>query len=623
MKDIKIFVTHTPNKNTVPIEDSPLFLNTIAGASFLSGEAPQGFYMDNEGDNISSKNRSYCELTTQYWAWKNIKADYYGFCHYRRFFSFNEERFLPETRWGTIEYDYLNQREREELCLNEKDMRSFIEKYDFVISKAWDVRKSGAASVYEHYRQAENLHIKDLDIFLSIIKEKYSSLYDTAKEYIAGHSLYPCNMYIMKKELFCEYSGMLFDVLEEFEKRISLSGYSMEGTRTTGHLGERFAGIFFEYLRKHGEYRLKEAQIALVRKPQEYGEEPLKYEKDAVPVVFAANSSYVPMLYTCMKSAIDNAKAYRCYHLYVFHTDIDKANQEIFLKSLSRENIKLRFINVGRRVAGYTLKAKRHISTETFYRFLILDILKQYKKAVYLDSDIIVKSDVAKLFDTNLSDNFIAAVRDADMAGQYNHANPGIRKYFKEVLHMEHPYRYFQAGVLVFNIAALRQQTSVDKLFEMADTGRYLFSDQDILNIICKDRVKYLDMSWNMIYDCGHFRVDEVIKYAPQKLFDAYEKARKAPKIIHYAGWIKPWMRVGEDFGKDFWEIARDTPYYEELLSILIRTQESWSKNPLDPMTVYHIKKIIKKLLRDKGLFRRGWEKLYERIRFSARTFSL
>ena len=44
---------------------------------------------DDTGDNISDKNRTYCEMTAQYWAWKNVKdVDYIGFCHYRRFFNY-------------------------------------------------------------------------------------------------------------------------------------------------------------------------------------------------------------------------------------------------------------------------------------------------------------------------------------------------------------------------------------------------------------------------------------------------------------------------------------------------------------------------------------------------------
>ena len=47
---------------------------------------------DDEGDNISNKNKTYCELTAQYWAWKNMEADYYGFFHYRRYFHLIQMR---------------------------------------------------------------------------------------------------------------------------------------------------------------------------------------------------------------------------------------------------------------------------------------------------------------------------------------------------------------------------------------------------------------------------------------------------------------------------------------------------------------------------------------------------
>lgn len=69
MSEIKIFVTHTPNRNTVRIEH-PLMYNVIAGSAFLTQSVPEGMLLDNEGDNISFKNKSYCELTTQYWVWK-------------------------------------------------------------------------------------------------------------------------------------------------------------------------------------------------------------------------------------------------------------------------------------------------------------------------------------------------------------------------------------------------------------------------------------------------------------------------------------------------------------------------------------------------------------------------
>ena len=87
MNEIKIFVTHTPNTNNI-CPKIPLCYHVTAGSVFQQGPLPKGMLRDDTGEHISDRNRRYCELTTQYWAWKNVTADIYGFCHYRRYFSF-------------------------------------------------------------------------------------------------------------------------------------------------------------------------------------------------------------------------------------------------------------------------------------------------------------------------------------------------------------------------------------------------------------------------------------------------------------------------------------------------------------------------------------------------------
>lgn len=567
MSDIKIFVTHTPNSNNRLICENPLLHNVMAGADYHKGAFPEGMYADNQGDNISQKNPYYCELTTQYWAWKNMDADYYGFFHYRRFFSFNQMHQIEETKWQTIEYDYLGENEKRELCLNESDMRRMVRHYDFIIAKPVDVTRFKSKSVLDHYRRAEDLYSKDLDLFLDIVKEKYPFLYGTARHFFDGKWFYPCNMFIMRKELFYEYSHMLFDILEEFEERCDMHSYSREGCRTPGHLGERFAGIYYLYLKEQGKYRLTYTQVALVRHTEADAVGALPPSAETVPIVLAADQNYVPILYCCIQSIVGNASSERSYRIFIFHKDIDSDSQAVFQERLTSGHISITFVNVGMRVHGYILEAKEHITTETFYRFLILDILKDYDKVVYLDSDMIICRDVAELYDTDLKDNLIAATRDPDFSGQCNRKHSDMREYSHEIIGLKDPFRYFQAGVLVFNVRKFRKFITVKKLFEMADTGIYRFSDQDILNIVCKGRVKYLDMSWNMIFDCNHKRRDTVIKYAPYWIMDEYEEARKHPYIIHYAGFLKPWMRPGEDFGYVFWETARKTPYYEQILT--------------------------------------------------------
>ena len=147
MSNIKIFVTHTPNRNTMTVDNS-LLQNVIAGGEFQNQPVKKGFYLDNQGENISAKNKSYCELTTQYWAWKNVKADYYGFCHYRRFFSFSKEE-IKQTPWGTIEYDYLDDAAMQEMHFNENEMQEDIEKYDFIIAKGIPASAMQADSIYK------------------------------------------------------------------------------------------------------------------------------------------------------------------------------------------------------------------------------------------------------------------------------------------------------------------------------------------------------------------------------------------------------------------------------------------------------------------------------------------
>ena len=109
-----------------------------------------------------------------------------------------------------------------------------------------------------------------------------------------------------------------------------------------------------------------------------------------IPVVLAADRGYVPVLFTCLKSLADCAAAGRSYHIYIMHTDIRREDMQVFQKELACGYIRIDFIDVSAQVAGYSLRAKEHITTETFYRFLIPELFKDCPKVVYLDVDTIM-----------------------------------------------------------------------------------------------------------------------------------------------------------------------------------------------------------------------------------------
>lgn len=201
---------------------------------------------DNTGDNISAKNEMYCELTAQYWGWKNLDADYYGFMHYRRYFAFGDSA-LKRNYPGNIELPYPDNSAIEKLHLSDKEIEDTVINYDVVTVEPYEIRRTEYRTVYGHY--ASNHMVEDLDLVLDIISEKYPEYRASADKYINGHKLYYGNMFIMKKELFFDYCRWLFDILAEHENRGEFRDYSLHQYRVSGFLAERLWGIYLTWLK--------------------------------------------------------------------------------------------------------------------------------------------------------------------------------------------------------------------------------------------------------------------------------------------------------------------------------------------------------------------------------------
>ena len=528
-----------------------------------------GILYDDEGENISKLNPMYCELTAQYWAWKNLDADYYGFCHYRRYFNFSQKRY-EEDPWGNIVEKYPGEFSIEKYGQDEESIHDMVLGNDIIITKIKNIKKmpDGAKTIYQQYEKAPFLNPKDIHEVKKIIDELTPEYSESAEKFLNGHHTCFCNMYILKKELFFEYCEWCFKILEEFCKRTDMSEYSTEALRTPGHLSERLFNIFLIKLRKdRGQnLRIKELQCIYFEDTEKQNALEPVFKKNAVPVVLAANNDYVPVFATCLQSILDTTKDKYNYDIVLIQSDIIEDNKQGLLAMVSKyKNVSLRFYNATSLLADYDLVANEHITVETFYRFLIQEAMPKYDKVLYIDCDLIVKNDLGELFETDVDDYLLAAVRDVDFAGQINGANKTTSKYAEKRLKLKNPLTYFQAGVILFNEKEMRKAHSLDEWLDFA-TERYKYSDQDVLNKYCQGKVKYLDMSWNFIFDHWHQRVKEVVAFAPDYIQKEYAEARKHPCIIHYAGAMKPWFSPKEEFARDFWLTARKTPFYEELI---------------------------------------------------------
>ena len=569
-QNIRIFVTTHKNVNTF---DSKIMQPVQVGPK--NYRFPWAFH-DDEGENIANLNPRYCELTTQYWAWKNIKADYYGFCHYRRYFDFSDTPH-EENPYGEIMDDYIDAVTAKKYGLNDENIAKVVKQYDVITTPFGNLKKiiDKHGTPRALWEAAPLLHDDDLKRCYQILCSMYPDYKQDAQAFFNGNKACFCNMFIMKKEIFFDYCAWMFPILEAFDKNTDYSAYSKEALRTPGHLSERLLNIYLLHHKRIGsKWKFKELQCVHFTHPEPAETlQPVEvYDKPIVPVVFAADNNYVPQLTTTIYSAMKNASPDRYYDVTVLQRDIDWHNQQRMRDFFNQfTNMNLRFANVERLMSGYELSTNNeHISVETYYRFLIQQALPFYNKVLYLDSDIIIPGDIAKLYDTELGDTLLAAIHDIDFLGNLNVKHGKRMEYAKGILKMKNPYDYFQAGVLVLNTKAMREQYTIKQWLTYASNTAYIYNDQDVLNICCEGKVTYLPWEWNVVHDCGG-RVGNLFVQAPNDMYDTYMQSRSNPQIIHYAGYQKPWVDPDCDYAPVYWDYARDTPFYEALLKRVVK----------------------------------------------------
>lgn len=193
--DIKVLVaTH---ENNVIMENQ--FNYPIFVGSALSNLSTN-YQRDDTGDNISNKNKYYCELTGLYWAYKNLKADYIGLCHYRRYFDLK---------------------------------RIDITKYDVILPKKRHYFIETVKSQFEHAHGN-----KPLLVTRNVINDLYPNYLESYDICMSKRSLHICNMFVMKYEIFIDYCSFLFNVLSKVEESLG----NIE--RIYGFIGERLLDVY-------------------------------------------------------------------------------------------------------------------------------------------------------------------------------------------------------------------------------------------------------------------------------------------------------------------------------------------------------------------------------------------
>lgn len=524
---------------------------------------------DDTGDNISELNRRFCETTAIYWAWKNQdkldNPDYIGFMHYRRHLSFNLNRNFDFSPSGWIQHKELNSKYKLIHRLNEEKINEIVSANDITIGK------HSVCNPYEHYQadRYEHLHIKDYDLAIEILKDKYPELAAYADKYNSGKKAYFCNMFIMKKEIFNDYCKVLFDVLFELDKKINYENYGTQEKRAVGYISEWITGIYILSLVKTK--KIKELPITYIEDTTIVKKDLLPaFSENNIPIVFSSDNNYSPYLGVAIYSLLKNISRDKNYDIIILDSAIKEINKSR-INSLIKEfdNVSIRYFNI---VSFYKKYDQDIFFTDRYYtkanynRLFIPEILHNYDKVIYLDSDILIFEDVSNLYNIDLEDNLIAAVSDIEVIRN----RKLLSDYCTEELEIESIFKYFNSGVLLIDIQQCLKNDFLDNCIkELKRVKQPKCVDQCILNIVCEDKIKYLDFTWNVQY-----HVPYVDKYydekLPQRHLKEYNKCLANPKILHFTSANKPWnnleMELEKDFSAIFWEYARMTPFYERII---------------------------------------------------------
>lgn len=212
------------------VEEYDIYKPLFVGAE--GKEDTFGYLRDDAGDNISSKNCYYSELTGLYWVYKNVTdADIVGTCHYRRYLVNSSDNILSKS-----------------------EILSILKDYDVITSKCLKLNFT------YYYGFGENHKPYYLDETRKVIRDIYPEYLPDYDRLVNDKHTYFGNIMICKKQLFDEYAAWLFDILFELESRIVIEEEDSYHRRIFGFISEF---LWYLYVR-HNSINAEELKVGIV-----------------------------------------------------------------------------------------------------------------------------------------------------------------------------------------------------------------------------------------------------------------------------------------------------------------------------------------------------------------------
>ena len=286
--------------------------------------------------------------------------------------------------------------------------------------------------------------------------------------------------------------------------------------------------------------------------------------RENIKICMISDDNYVMPTCVAIQSIIDCAV--HSYDIYIIASVLSQESENCFMNMktdqvnihIIRENAEERF----RELPSFDGNPFCSATVAVMLKLIIPNVFKEFDKILYLDGDLIVKEDLASLYNLDLGNHYLAAAMDSGIIYWKS-------KYHKQVQ------CYFNAGVMLLNLNQMREDNLAEKMICMTNelTDSFLL-DQDILNLVCDHRyiqipIKYNYMPISLERSYHKWSVDQINEAYGTHYAEKADLMKDAA-IIHYASIDKPWkikeyeMRVA---CADEWiKVYKKTPIKHELL---------------------------------------------------------
>lgn len=276
--------------------------------------------------------------------------------------------------------------------------------------------------------------------------------------------------------------------------------------------------------------------------------------KEAIPLVVAFTPNYFVPVAVCLSSILEHSDPSASFRVICLLTEELPEDMKLAIEQLDRHRLQVTYINLEGQLRDIYVDERYTVAAS--YRLLLPDLLPAYDKVLYVDCDVVVRNDIADLYNkTDVTDYYLAAVFEASLDSQLDYLNKlGIK-----------PGCYINSGFLLMNLQKLRADGMVGKLLHSAKTPDLQFPDQDVLNQLCEGKILGLPPYYNSVRT---FYLPQYKHIFLRYYSEADWQAVQEHGTIHYTGG-KPWNMFTVQFAV-WWH------YYERLPNAI---KSKWKAN--------------------------------------------